>query len=648
VGCLHGDKKNDDVRLKTQGEDDAASFLVPDFWLQTMPPEKMEVWTDVDQARVYRAEACIIFRATRDRVISQKFKVEDDDGVVIHEGQTDGRGCLSWPERIPFNFFGQAKFMELHRKIRGSGVVRGYQTIKFALDPWKESRGGTHPEWEYLNQPGRKEQSEVPRALLVSGRENVIGALNDGFQHDLLIENLRTHIQQERILKEGVEISMNIEMNPWVQLKRMNDQLEPFYFNEGKFTVYASIVGRNMRGFKVHQEGQELLPGERVRTYVNNTKNGDKFVYGSEYLMSQEELAELESKSRRLQSSDLEVADRLGLENDLKSQVGKTTWTAADTALVNECREKIEDRQVVVRGRERELSSDEEYVQYVTDENCNILVTDVNGNLTPMLRATEVKMINGKLRVSFDNFKVEYHNTDGNMVFTLHVIPEGLPASVLSSYSAVYRIGEFNRWLGGDSPTLDHDNDRDLETKYDDLMASLPERDLQDKTREYYQRRGVRTLQAYEFSPLEISYASVRPGETATQRTIAYDINVQVSQPLRGGRPAQDLRMLIRTNGAFDSECIHGRMPITQELCEVKYKEFYADPTDQQGRVGWREEVSHAYYEVEHFIRKPITFEVISDDPSERFETTIDAAINPWDLFATFGKDLRYDKAAKA
>jgi hypothetical protein len=230
----------------------------------------------------------------------------------------------------------------------------------------------------------------------------------------------------------------------------------------------------------------------------------------------------------------------------------------------------------------------------------------------------------------------------------VHVVPVGLPNASLTSYSAVYRLGEFNNWLGADNPTLDHDNNRDLQVKYEELMQSLPERDLQDKTREYYQRRGIRTLQAYEFSPLEIEYASVLPGETATQRTISYDINVQVSQPLRGGIPAQDLRMLIRTNGEYDSDCIHGRKPITQEPCEMRFKEFYADPTDQDGRVGWPEKVSHAYYEVEHFIRKPITFQVISDNPNERFETTIDAAINPWDLFATFGKDLRYDKAAKA
>ncbi|NQZ02262.1 MAG: hypothetical protein HRT45_16515 [Bdellovibrionales bacterium] len=632
VGCLQGDKKSEEVRVKTYGKDTAASFIVPRFFLVGMPSETEEPWTDVAVARNYRAEACINFRATQNQVISQEFQVEDEAGVVIHKGETDANGCLSWGERIPFNFFGAARFMEIERTLRGSGVVRGYQKVKFALDPWKESRGGTHPEWEYLNQPNVTEQSEVPPELLIKGSENVVRALNAGFQHRLLAENVKVNIQQERVLTEGVEVSMNLEMSPFVQLRRMDGSVKNFSFNEGQFTVYASIVGKGLRGYKVFEQGKTVLqPGERVRRFINNRETGDRYLFGHEYTLSAEELRGLEDKR----------------PEELRSLVGKDTWTSADSEHVELCREMIESRQWTVRTSMPDESRSEEFVEYVTNGNCGPSVTDVNGNLTPMLKADSVKMINGKLRVAFENFNVEYHNTDGNMYFALHVVPEGIPSDILTSFAAVHRLGNFNNWIGTETPILVHDND-DFSDEYEELMLSLPERGLEEKTREYYQRRGIRKLQAYMFSPLKIAYTSVKPGETATQRTIAYDINVQVSQPLRGGIPAQDLRMLIRTNGSYDRECIHGRMPITQEPCEMKFKEFYAVPTDQHGRVGWQDEVSHSYYEVEHFIRKPITFVVLSDKAEERFETTIDAAINPWDLFATFGKDVRYDKSAKA
>lgn len=501
TGCLQGDKKAEDLK-KTYGDENSATFLVPTIDIQSQPSDSLNGWA-IPESKYYRFEACILNRATRDKVISQKFQVENDFGVV-HRGETDTRGCLRWQEKMPFNFFGAPRYLEFTRTIRGSGIIKGFQKVRFALDPWKGTRGGDHLEWEYLNQPGSPDnQSLIRPELLITGNETqVLTAMQSGWNHKLLVDGVQVYLQQEKVLKEGVELSMSLEMKPWVRLQKMDGTFYDHYFQKGKFTVYASVLGMNM--------------GES---------------------------------------------------------------------------------------------------------------SSVNASLTPMLRAQSVKMINGQLMVKFEKFNLDVQNTSGNLAFALHVLPEGIDHGELVPYKAIYKMGDYANWLGKESPVIDHNNSETFDVKYDDVMGSLDVLDLKNKSDKYYAKMGYKKLEGYEFSRMDISYTSVLPGETATQRTIAYDVSVKVTQPILGGMAAENKRFLIKTD---------------------RYPEgFISDPTDHNGVIGWEDQVTHAYYEVEHFIRKPIFFQVISDDPDMRFEKRIDAAINPWDLFATFGKDLRYDKNAK-
>ena len=81
-------------------------------------------------------EVCLNSESKREIVFGQKFSV---DGVVK---TTDAKGCLSWEEKLEFNPIIQPRLLHISRKITGEGLIKGYRTVDFIVNPWTKNGAG--------------------------------------------------------------------------------------------------------------------------------------------------------------------------------------------------------------------------------------------------------------------------------------------------------------------------------------------------------------------------------------------------------------------------------------------------------------------------------------------------------------------------
>ncbi|MCB0411185.1 MAG: hypothetical protein KDD22_01580, partial [Bdellovibrionales bacterium] len=240
-GCIKGDRKTiDDLELK--GQNSQATFYVSSMPDPSMQPPDYDTSWHLPIAVNYKMKACIIQKATRNSIIGHAFKIIG--GRSDQEAITDGEGCLEWTEKVPFNFFkAEPEYIVFERILKGNDLDRGEQVIEYAIDPWKSSRGGDHQEFIFLRKP------ELLKGYQVSKSPEVFEKLRlQGSPHSLLAKNMIVDIKQVRLLKSGTELSMSLEMNPSVRLKRMDGGEQEFDFTQGKFSIYAQILAVNLPG----------------------------------------------------------------------------------------------------------------------------------------------------------------------------------------------------------------------------------------------------------------------------------------------------------------------------------------------------------------------------------------------------------------
>lgn len=486
VGCLQpGTKSASDISISGN---EKATFQITSLVKDDGPQEFIKSW-NLPKKKELILTACIIDKTTRDRVIHQQFKVETQD--EIFRPKSDQAGCIKWREPIPFRFFGSPTYLNFERKIIGEGIKKGTYTVSFAYDPWKSTRGGDHAEFVWLNQPDL-----IDAQWMTEGLEKVRTAQTAQFQHELLVDGMKIQLMQDQFESNGIGISMDINMNPYVRLQQLTGEKKRYDFEEGRFDISASIIG---------------------------VKMGD-----------------------------------------------------------------------------------------TQDVNLNMLDIGV-------LDASNVKMRDGKLHVTFQNFTLKDKTTKGNLVLALQISPKGISNEVLKPFKVLYKMGDFYQWLGQKSPMILQENNTELSVTYDDLLKKLPVDEVEvNKARE---RAGLQTLDAFEFDYFDIEYNAILPGETATNRTVSYNVRVCVSHPLRNNRKVEYEQFYVKTDSTPD--------------VDSKYTK-----TDKNGCFSWIDTASHYYYKPERYLLNKIKI-----SHSSGFERNFKIAINPWDLFATFGKDLQEDPA---
>jgi hypothetical protein len=125
--------------LSSQKDPPAGYGNVGGFQVITVTGGADSTTVDVDlqiaTEKLFNFEACVIDNLFQKKVSNQKFTVFNGKQALAHS-TTDDTGCLTWQERIPFNFVDQSHYVSVERIIQGEGSVKGQQNLHLAINPW--------------------------------------------------------------------------------------------------------------------------------------------------------------------------------------------------------------------------------------------------------------------------------------------------------------------------------------------------------------------------------------------------------------------------------------------------------------------------------------------------------------------------------
>ena len=184
------------------------------------------------------------------------------------------------------------------------------------------------------------------------------------------------------------------------------------------------------------------------------------------------------------------------------------------------------------------------------DQNLNMtnigtLNASGGSNFDGDLQAASVTMEDGKLNVNFPQFALKHKTTNGNLVMALKVAAVGIPETKLKPYTVLLKLGDFNQWLGGKSPLRIRELNKGFAQTYEEFMGTVPvDAEAVNTARE---QARLKPLEAFEFGTFDIQYNSIKPGETATNRTIKYNVRVCVTHPLRNDAKAENEVFYVQT-----------------------------------------------------------------------------------------------------
>jgi hypothetical protein len=151
----------------------------------------------------------------------------------------------------------------------------------------------------------------------------------------------------------------------------------------------------------------------------------------------------------------------------------------------------------------------------------------------------------------------------------------------------------------------------------------------------------VRTAELFRFSPLNIRFVRVMPGETATDRTLQYSVKTCVQHGATGAKAEAGLQFEITTYDREDPDNEKGR-PFQMRRA-----------TNEDGCLIWFGYLSHKYYHKEVLQRKVADVRFVGAYTQEgefkedtewtqfidKFEQEFVYYMNPWDEKFTFGWD---------
>ena len=237
---------------KQMNNEGAAQFIVVSEGYEVTPQPQTIIEEDKKTGRIndhwrmerfrnYNFKVCLNDRNESRKLRNQKFSVNSFQG--LKEDFTGDDGCFRWVETIEYNYFANATYVLLERKLTGRGSYRGVFHLKIAVNPWAERDHTREKEVVFLK-PNRGSVSEK---VLVKGDQDIRKALfgEEQPKKPLFLENLSVQLTEEGIKNEAPNRFLLWLRNGTLQVKVTNikkeDRLIPIK-NGGHFRVFSRLL----------------------------------------------------------------------------------------------------------------------------------------------------------------------------------------------------------------------------------------------------------------------------------------------------------------------------------------------------------------------------------------------------------------------
>ena len=531
---------------------------------------------NIPQEKNFRFWACVEDKVTKSKLRNQKFIVEKHDSVnpMAIPVETTENGCVYWREEgLTFDYYAPSRYLVFTRTLRAAddSVHKGLVKIKLLVNPWASYRAakGFKPN-EVIWWP-EGTQSPIDENVIVEGEDNVSQAMKG------------MGVPQE---ERGKLFVHNISM--------MRTKLADVYFSRKQ----EDFAKKN----KEHAKEYKEKFGEPDRDELEARK-ADEVVSGF----------------------DMEVLLEMNPAVQVKNINGDIVYLDVPQGKFRVLAELIATN--LGKGADQNLLLTGDKSDHIGKEDQEIL--------TPNAPPVEVDLINKEARTKGElthfgllrpriQATVTRRVTQGRLKLAMRVVPVDAP-SMIDPYEGLYVIGNYKRLEGANGLKLVRDSHYEGNRNFDFYKYMADSANFEELKDTY-----AFHMKPFDFSLAKGNYVMVLPGETATQRTVAFRVETCIFDNATQTGRQQFKQFRIKRDG----------IPIPLEDSR----------TNEEGCLILLGKVSHAFYKIEEL--KPTVFEIEYDAPNlvakkNGLKTngtgkyTLTVYTNPWDDKFTFFRDER-------
>jgi hypothetical protein len=120
-----------DTQKRTDSGDAQGSFYAEEV-TGILVSESLDEDISLPKERLYLMKTCIRDLRHSKAVLNHPFLIEE----LNQEVKTDATGCLTWTEKITFEYLTDPVFIKYDRKIKSEGLHSGSYQVSYAINPW--------------------------------------------------------------------------------------------------------------------------------------------------------------------------------------------------------------------------------------------------------------------------------------------------------------------------------------------------------------------------------------------------------------------------------------------------------------------------------------------------------------------------------
>lgn len=197
-------------------------------------------------AKVFNLMACLKDVAYDKPIQGHQFRVEETDTLVT----SDKEGCVTWAERIDFNYLAESKYIRLDRTLRGEKLHKGLQKVAYAVNPW--SHGETLP--AVLNpDDGNKIPGLVEDEMQIQQALKGLSTSSSPIRRPLWVDEGRFFVTEQRMTHNNITLSFEIHPKVNLQLTKMNGDLFSRPLTAGTFRARMKLIHVYQKEKEIHR-----------------------------------------------------------------------------------------------------------------------------------------------------------------------------------------------------------------------------------------------------------------------------------------------------------------------------------------------------------------------------------------------------------
>lgn len=248
--------------------------------------------------------------------------------------------------------------------------------------------------------------------------------------------------------------------------------------------------------------------------------------------------------------------------------------------------------------------------------------------ITPNVMIADGRIVGAKMEAAV-KMGLSRRVSRGRLEMAIRISPVGLSQAFgVRDYEALYVLGDIQN-LYSTRPFLSAKfTESPTEFRYDEYIRNAT-------NYEDIRKQGLaRNFEPFIFETATVMFAGIRPGETATTRTVEYKVQTCIRDALTGQRVPNEAFQIFDESGReiLDTKVIGAASTEIQKVQSTRVP----PTTNTDGCLIWNSSLTHKYYQPEEFFFPE--FKIKHRNMKDAYIKRL--VMNPWDaMFRTFGFD---------